>query len=478
MDAHQISRSKTLMRLGHSGKTQDGEEKTIKSFSTRDNSGEETEILGAEKNAAVRELGDLMDRRFSPSSTTETLLTPPPSSLPVSINENSKGKGGFVKRSNTLREFIRSPSFLSRNSDNSAKEKEKNRAPPIVTRGLDSLQRNSSQREMARSASDPAFVADDGSGARTAPVEGYRGQLQHGSRGLDIDSAQHEQHKELSPLRPKRTDGRYNTSRELHVKQIYTPVQMQRSASALPSLETKVEAASPQFRSAPAGSGMESRPIALQKDDSSIYSRASGVTGRFPDGAVGPALIFQIDEPKATAGSKEKSRTEVRMTELYEGYYGLGDLNDEDEVGKVPVPPLPAAHFFKQGRDKRQPSPEPSTRPSAAVLMQNLEKLRIRQGEMQQSESDTRASPASSSQGSPTVTMPYVSPESATRSLCSPYHLTPGGSAGEQKIQPAFRRSPLNSSTYDDEDTMGVDMQSIRIKVRQHHRTTRKTGNS
>jgi len=455
--------------MGHGGNTKDGEEKTIKSFSTRDNSADETEILGPEKNAAVRELGDLMDRRFSPSSTTETLLSPPLSSLPVSIGENSKGKGGFVKRSNTLREFIRSPSFLSRNSDNSAKDKEKNRAPPIVTRGLDSLQRNASQREMARSASDPAFVADDGNGARTAPVEGYRGQLQHGSRGLDSAPGPHEQQKELSPLRPIRTDGRYNTSRELPVKQIYTPVQMQRSASALPSVETKVEATSPHFRSAPAGGAMDIRPPALQKDDSSIYSRASGVTGKFPDGAVGPALVFQMDEPKAGVGHREKSRTEVRMTELYEGYYGLGDNNDEDEAGMVPVPPLPAAHSFKQGREKRQPSPETSARPSPALLMQNLEKLRIQQGETQQSGSDTRTSPASSFLGSPTITMPYVSPESATRSLSSPYHLTPGGSADEQKRQPAFRRSPLNSSSYDDDDPVDIDIQSIRVKVRQRH---------
>jgi hypothetical protein len=460
--------------MGYSGNTKDGEEKTIKSFSTRDNSADETEILGPEKNAAVRELGDLMDRRFSPSSTTETLLSPPPASFPVSISENSKGKGGFVKRSNTLREFIRSPSFLRRDSDNSAKDKEKNRAPPIVTRGLDSLQRNSSQREMARSASDPAFVADDGNGARTAPVEGYRGQLQHGGRGLDSAPGQYEQHKELSPLRPKRADGRYNTSRELPVKQVYTPVQMQRSASALPSLETSVEAPSPHFRSAPAGGGMESQPLAVQKDDSSIYSHVSGLTGKFPEGAVGPALVFQVDEPKATAGHKGKSRTEVRMTELYEGYYGLGDNNDVDEAGMVPVPPLPAAHSFTHGRDKRQPSPEPSTRPSAALLMQNLEKLRIQQGEAQQSGSDTRASPASSFQGSPTVTMPYVSPESATRSLSSPYHLTPGGSADEQKRQPAFRRSPLNSSSYDDEEPLDIDMQSIRVKVRQRPRRNAK----
>lgn len=495
MDAHQISRSKTLMRMGHKPDDTDEEKKTIKSFSTRD-LGEQQEVLdpqGDRESKAVKDLGDLMDRRFSPSSSIgsgarETLLSPTGSSQPVPVAPDSgKSKGGmFMRRSNTLREYIRSPSFLSKGSSGSAgtedagksKDKDRKYAPPIVTRGLDAFGRNPGGQDMGRSASDPSFVRPPEIGPRTAPVDGYRGQLQHGGGALTGGAASDgrlsamDSTKKLSPLRPKRPDGRYNTSAEVHTRgEQDVPPPIQRSLSAVPSL-TDTREPSASFRSAPVSmhDGTD-RGLTPHKDDASVYSHATGVTGKYPNGAVGPAFVFEEEETKKSVG-KSKSRAEVRMTELYEGYYASADSKDDDEDGgSIPIPPVPVISNRSYKDDYKRPTQGQSDRPNPTVLMHSLENLRIQQRE----KPDTRLSPASS-QDSPIVTIPVFSPyDHGGHSLTKkPTLLTPAsGSGNDFRRQPTFRRSPLNSSSFEDGELIDVDMQSIRVKVSETNHVSR-----
>ena len=493
MDAHQISRSKTLMRMGHRPDDADGEQKTIKSFSTRD-LGETQEMLGPEaddKSKAVKELGDLMDRRFSPSSSIgsgskENLLSPLGGSQPVPVApENAaKSKGGmFMRRSNTLRDYIRSPSFLSKGSGGSSgtedasksKEKDKGKkyAPPIVTRGLDSLNRDSAGQDMGRSVSEPSFAKPAELGPRTAPADGYRGQLQYGGPSIcgatnDGRFAAPEPYKQLSPLRPKRPEGRYNTSAEVYTRaNNNAPTPIQRSASAVPTL-TDVREPPASFRSAPVSGqhGHDRIPTVAGRDDSSANSQATGVTGKYPKGAVTPAFVFEEDVTKEATG-KTRARAEVRMTELYDGYYGSPDSNhDEDEASSVPIPPVPVFNArFKQDESER-PLMSQTDRANPSVLMQNLEKLRIQRQEKSDS-TFSRSSPESGSQYSPVVTVPQSPYEHGGISLTKkPTLLTPAtGSINDFRRQPIFRRSPLNSSNFEDGELIDMEMQSIRVKV-------------
>lgn len=499
MDAHQISRSKTLMRMGHRPDDADGENKTIKSFSTRDLGGEAEgqEVLGPEtedKSRAVKDLGELMDRRFSPSSSLgsgskETLLSPPGISQPVPVasdEKKSKG-GGFMKRSNTLRELMRSPSFLSKSSSGSSstadsgkgKDKDKRHAPPIVTRGLDSIERNSVGTDMGRSASEPSFAKPAEMGPRTAPADGYRGQLQYGgpSTGGPGGPAKDERfstlgtHKQLSPLRPKRpgSNERYNTSAEVFTRvsaSLDVPAPMQRSASAVQTAKDAAQHTA-SFRSAPVTGqlGHDRIPVAPAHDDASVYSQA---TGKYPIGAVGPAFVFEEEESAKTSPGKGRARAEVRMTELYDGYYGSADSNrDDDDHASVPIPPVPSFNNarLKQSENKRPPQGQVE-RPNPTVLMHNLEGLRLQQQEKSGSPV-LRPSPASSIQESPIVTIPQSYEHGGISLTKKPNLLTPQGtgSGNDFRRQPTFRRSPLNSSNFDDGELIDMEMQSIRVKV-------------
>jgi hypothetical protein len=213
------------------------------------------------------------------------------------------------------------------------------------------------------------------------------------------------------------------------------------------------------------------RGLTPHKDDASVYSHATGVTGKYSNGAVGPAFVFEEEEIKKPAG-KSKSRKEVRMTELYEGYYASADSKDDDEDGgSIPIPPVPVISNRSYKDDYKRPNQGQSDRPNPTVLMHSLENLRIQQRE----KPDTRLSPASS-QDSPIVTIPVFSPcDHGGHSLTKkPTLLTPAsGSGNDFRRQPTYRRSPLNSSSFEDGELIDVDMQSIRVKVSETNHVSR-----